>query len=230
MSFFSYNLNIPAANDNPSDDQPLMQTNTNSISDLILVDHRGFEDADNLGGYHTDIHQVPLGNYNVFTDGGTPPVPPAPVNIAGINQLFVLNVTPDSTTAPADTQLFALTASNGLSQLTGNRSAEEGYQWIGGALIQWGTVLFSTGVGTNTHLVGDVTFKDRDGMPSTIPFPNNCFSVQLTFAILLSSTTSSSNTLFVQNKTNTGFKWVANSNSSSFAANFVKFYWVAIGN
>lgn len=39
---FSYNLNIPAAGNNPSSDQPLMQTNTNSINSLINVDHYTF--------------------------------------------------------------------------------------------------------------------------------------------------------------------------------------------
>jgi hypothetical protein len=39
---FNYFPNIPFAQNNPSNDQPNMETNTNSISNLISVNHVGF--------------------------------------------------------------------------------------------------------------------------------------------------------------------------------------------
>lgn len=57
---FSYNRDIPDAPNNPSRDQPKMKTNTNSIDDLIDVDHVSFETA--LGGFHK---QVSFNNTNV---------------------------------------------------------------------------------------------------------------------------------------------------------------------
>lgn len=47
---FPYNLSIPAGPNNPSSDQPLMQTNTNSIANILKVDHFGLG-VDN-GGWH----------------------------------------------------------------------------------------------------------------------------------------------------------------------------------
>lgn len=51
MSTFTYNRDIPFADNDPSDDQPLMQTNTNSTDDIIDVDHYSFETS-NLDGWH----------------------------------------------------------------------------------------------------------------------------------------------------------------------------------
>jgi len=42
MSMFTYNRDIPDAPNNPSNDQPKMQVNTNSTQDLIAVDHVSF--------------------------------------------------------------------------------------------------------------------------------------------------------------------------------------------
>jgi len=52
MPSFSYNQNIPDAPNNPSRDQPLMKTNTNSINGIIGIDHFTFQNPDNLDGYH----------------------------------------------------------------------------------------------------------------------------------------------------------------------------------
>lgn len=50
---FPYNTDIPAANNDPSDDQPLMRQNTNSINSLIAVDHVTFGNA--TGGQHNKV-------------------------------------------------------------------------------------------------------------------------------------------------------------------------------
>jgi hypothetical protein len=101
MTNFSYNQDIPDAPNNPSDDQPLMKTNTNSTFGIIAVDHVGFEQAN--GGYHTVIHQGPAG-------GGSGSDPAA---IPGFGQTYVKTVgsTPDQ-------QLFFETGLGVVSQLT----------------------------------------------------------------------------------------------------------------
>jgi hypothetical protein len=50
---FDYNLGIPNPPNNPSNDVPLMQINTNSISSLISVDHVGFKT--NGSGIHRQV-------------------------------------------------------------------------------------------------------------------------------------------------------------------------------
>lgn len=50
---FTYTLNIPFSSNNPSTDQPNMLANTNSISNLISVDHVGFNTA--TGGQHLQV-------------------------------------------------------------------------------------------------------------------------------------------------------------------------------
>lgn len=59
MSNIIYTRDIPFSSHNPSSDQPIMQTNTNSIDDIITVDHYGFNDSGNRSGYHKIIHQPP---------------------------------------------------------------------------------------------------------------------------------------------------------------------------
>jgi len=214
MPNFIYTRDIPDAPNDPSADQSPMKTNTNSADSIIAVDHFSFND--NQGGYHNIIHQpVQLAD---------------PAIIASINQMYVKSVTPDTTGGVSDTQLFTRTGLGGISQLTGNYAAVQGYQWVGGILIQWGSVTISTGTGSSTHRTGSVTFKDRNGNQSTIPFPNNCFNVVASFTAQNTSQTTASNSLSVLNLTTTSFSWVANSSSSSFVTNFPTFYWVAIGN
>lgn len=56
MPNFVYTTNIPFASHNPSADQPIMQVNTNSIDEILAVDHYSFNTGN--GGYHKTIRQV----------------------------------------------------------------------------------------------------------------------------------------------------------------------------
>ncbi len=56
MSNWVYTRDIPFASHNPSADQPVMQTNANSIDSLIQEDHFGFND--NNGGLHKKVSLV----------------------------------------------------------------------------------------------------------------------------------------------------------------------------
>lgn len=57
MATFPYNSDIPNSPNNPSVDQPKMKTNTNSIDDLLNVDHYSFEQS-NLDGFHKQVHMI----------------------------------------------------------------------------------------------------------------------------------------------------------------------------
>jgi hypothetical protein len=50
MSYLDYNTGVPATNDNPSNDQPSMLTNTQSSAAIWDIDHYGFQDPN--GGIH----------------------------------------------------------------------------------------------------------------------------------------------------------------------------------
>lgn len=58
MPVITYNLGIPDAPNNPSDDQPLMKTNTNSINQWNDVDHYTFSNSN--AGKHKQV-QMPVG-------------------------------------------------------------------------------------------------------------------------------------------------------------------------
>jgi len=54
MPNFQFTRDTPFATHNPSSDQPIMQTNTNSEDSIWTVDHFGFND--NNGGLHKQVH------------------------------------------------------------------------------------------------------------------------------------------------------------------------------
>src|ERR1017187_2807970 len=150
----TYNRNIPDGPNNPSTDQPNMKTNTNSIDDIIAVDHQSFSGQN--AGYHTVIHETSQLSL--------------PTAIAGVNQLFAM--IPPVALPPNDTQLFSLTGMNVLSQMTGSATktnagppiTKNGYFWCAGFLIQFGVVIWPLGtppVGTQTFTFlgpGNVNF------------------------------------------------------------------------
>ncbi len=211
MTNFTFNRNIPASGNDPSDDQPLMLQNNQSTFDLINVDHNGF--GVNDGGYHKPIHLV--------TQLTVPVAPPT-------DMIFSKNYTTNSTVPSVDTQLFNITQGGIVSQLTGHVAAQEGWQVLGGNVIQWGIVTvpgsgsFASGTATGT-----VTFKGRSGTTNTIPFPTNCFIVSTT-CIYGASNPGDTGTATVKQSTvsATKFDWVFQSNSSQYTG----FFWYAVGN
>lgn len=221
MSSIDYVPDIPNQNNDPSFDAPNMRLNTNAIRDLIAIDHVGFNTNVSQSGYHNVIHQ----NNNGTRSGVGAVFSGIPAAIANVNQIFAALYTPDTTGGVIDTQLFNRTGLGGVSQLTGNLSQNDGWQWVGGILIQWGTVAFG---GSQSHETAVVTFKDR--VAGAIPFPNNCFVVIPQLQVASQSETIASNTIAIRSKSNTQFRWVYNSSSSSGSTAYPGFYWIAVGN
>lgn len=214
----TYNIDIPATPNNPSNDQPKMKINTNSISNWVKVDHFGF--GDNNGGYHTIIHQtsgnrIRNGNGKTFTN--------FPAAILNVNQFFTATYQADATNAANDTQLFSMTQGGGTNQMTGSQPATDGYVWLGGVMMQWGSVNFTGGPGF-AQQSGNVVFKDRDGPKLCPPFPNNIFVVILTLHST-SGNTSNSQSLSYFDIDRTHFRWNYTGSSA-----YDRFNWVAIGN
>lgn len=147
----------------PPDGSSLGQTkstirnNLDGTFETLNVDHvnNNGQPGSNPAGYHTIIHEVTQASVST---------------VMGVNQVFAgipgtLSV--DMTLTPAvpangDTQLYSLTGTGVLSQLTGSLASVNGYAWVGGILLQWG----------RTTAASPVSFP--------IAFPNNCFNVQLT--------------------------------------------------
>lgn len=224
VTLYPIDTNIPSTPNDPADDQPVMQQNFANIAGYVAVDHVPAGSVNN--GYHTIIHEASQGTWLPATSAG------APAATTGINQIFSLLYTPDCTNATTDTQLFSQTggsiAGNGVSQLTGNQSATEGYVWAGGLLLQWGFVA-NTGSGS-----GIVTFKDRDGALKCIPFPRTLFFVSATptFTTTLPSATTNCTISIDTNPANTSktqFKY-NKSLSAGAGTSYVGFSWFAIGN
>jgi hypothetical protein len=225
MATSTFTQSIPAASHTLAVDQPLMLGNTQYFVQSYGKDHNYTGSSNtvitNADGYHTVIHQV--------TQTG---MTPDPTPIAGVNQIYSKNYSPPSTSAPAaDTQLFNITGAGGISQLTGNSAiANGGWCWLGGILKIWGIVPITTNPQTDT-----ITFTSVSN--TTIPFPNNCFGVQLTLIRKTEITGPVSNTATLTVYSNlpgipapstTGFSYTFGSTGSG--SSYSGFYWEAIGN
>lgn len=118
----SYNIGIPAASHNPSNDQPNMLQNNDNIPALISVDHVNFNTAGS--GQHlrvtfnsNNVPSFPLLNPTLFTNNDAFAIP----------QLFYY-----TGSAPTSANQYTLTA-NGSALL------------FGGIIAKWGVVTLAPG-------------------------------------------------------------------------------------
>lgn len=147
MSFQTYITGIPAANNNPSNDQPNMLTNTNSIPVVLAIDHFGFND--NNGGLHKQV---------------TMPVQSGVPSTATVGMGVLYTKTASSLTPLNESDLFfSPDASGNQYQLTRTitgsfASFGGGPGWTflpGGLIMQYGSVAT---VSNNTSVSYPVTF------------------------------------------------------------------------
>ena len=216
MVQWNYNLNIPAAANNPSVDQPDMQTNTNSISNLINVDHIGFNLPN--GGFHSVIHMESASDLVSNPPSNNPPALPTPVPSFG--ELISVQTTIGGN---SDEVLFYQGGGGRFIQLTsiltagaGNQAKASAFGYTvlpGGIIMQWGTI---TGGSGNFPLLF---------ITNNVNFPNACFNVQLTPISPIATT--GTNYFFAANGlSSTGF----NMQVGSAYKNTSTWQWVAIGN
>jgi hypothetical protein len=200
---YDYNQGIPAANNNPSADQPNMLENTNSIYGLIGVDHINFG-MTNAGAHKwTELQNIP---------GSSPPTLPYG---AGFETLYSQVNTTES---PSQGEIYFTRGGSGTGiQLTGPGSpvsAGVGVTFLpGGLRLQWGKVITSLGLPSS----GTTNFYTS--------FTSAVYGVQIT-PICVAGGTSSSRTLYIKTTTISQFTWEINNTSSDV----IGFYWQAVGN
>jgi hypothetical protein len=150
---YTFAMTIPAAPNNPSDDQPSMLINNMSTFGLINQDHVPFN-QDN-GGQHKSI------TFNNFVINGYPYLPVPPVNPP---ELFINNQDGVGNNLPEGlAQLFYYSGPTTTTTTQYVSAAQGSAVLFGGVIIKWGS-LAVTG--------SPVSFVS--------PFPNNCWGVQIT--------------------------------------------------
>lgn len=209
----TYDPNIPQPGDELSDSQDQILNNFASANTTFGIDHYTFNNATVNKGRHKPIHLV-----KEALD---------PAAVADTYTLYSKDYLPDSDNPlkVPDTQLFGRTANGGISQFSGSKSDSDGYQWIGGVLLQWGVITLPGSTGTGT-----VTFKGRNTDNNTIPFPNNCFNVQLSLNLVGSPSIlvgQSNSFAVIGNPTKLSFSWAVNITAT---ATIRKLFWFAVGN
>lgn len=226
----AYTINRPTASEKLKTSQPLIRDNFTSSNTSFGVDHYPFNDGTANDGRHRIIKQTnenPLnpaqtrirdGQGNTFTF--------FPTNISNVNQTFSAQYVPDYTGAVADTQLFAETGAGGISQLTGNFATQEGWQWLGGVLLQWGFVSKTSSAANQTTV-----FQDRGSPAQGIPFPNACFNVQGTIVYNGAPNSTKRNSIIIEKNnmpspSRLEFKWTIIVEDPTVLG----FFWTAIGN
>ncbi len=204
MPNFIYKDNIPFSTNNPSNDQPNMLTNTNSIDGIIGIDHFSFND--NRGGTHQQVQ--------LFNTSGVNGAIPAGLQGNGWETLYA------SATAGNGEIWFVRGATATGIQLTGPGNPialSQGSTFLpGGLILKWGSGSIPA---NSTHVNSTRNFASA--------FPNTCFGVQLTLRALNSGITSTSNTFSILAVSTTQFQFLYNGTNSD---NYPNFYYMAIGN
>lgn len=132
MPNYTYNTGIPDAPNNPSDDQPLMKTNTDSINSILNEDMIGFGNTN--GGFHSKITYV-----NQGSDPGS----------SSAQYIEYSKATSGSSEMYA--QKDAVAASIQLTRGVPTTNANGSYSYLpGGFLIQWGSVTAVSNAATVT--------------------------------------------------------------------------------
>jgi hypothetical protein len=196
----SYNTNIPFSTHNPSNDQPLMETNTNSINSWVQVDHVGF----NVGGGEVSgqHNQVTFNSNNV----PTPPVSPPVLftnNVNSLPQLFFYS----GNSSQSSSQYSLTEGSPGATNTGGSTFL------LGGIVLKWGIVSATD----NTS----ISFATLSGAA----FPTACFAVYAT-----EYNSSSSNGFFISvSPTPTAAAFTPRVRTSAGGAGTVVISYLALG-
>jgi len=220
-----YYLNKPNAPDDPSDDQPLMLINTNSINTWAGVDHVAFSNGttlNNNAGFHNQARilnqaAIPSG---LFTGLSTI----YSKMVGSASNLFFTN---DGSTNEYQMTLAAtggrfpsLGANPGWSFLPGSAASKA-------LMVQYGTYKVSGSAGAYTWPMGNQTLM------FPVSFPNNIFGVYATFTMdnvgPVTTYTGTIATRINSPSTLNTFQWALTSNQV-IKEQLNGFTWWAIGN
>jgi len=134
MAIPTFTPGYPPDNSSLGQTKSTVRNNLDGTFQTLNIDHvnNNGQPGSQPAGYHTIIHEVSqtnvttVANYNQIFSG----VP---------GTLIVNGVTTRAFPAGGDTQLYSLSGTGILSQLTGQNIATPGYLIIGRILIQWGS-------------------------------------------------------------------------------------------
>lgn len=219
MTKFTAFPGIPNRPNKPSVDQPNMTINNNSFINIWDVDHIGFNLTD--GGYHKTIHQQPVNSSPATIQNRmqiySKPVTPAYMGAPTTLQLFTTNAYPSAPTAGQESQL-----TGHIRNFNAAPPFSNGWQYLGGILMQWGWVPITLGVPAS----GTVTFTT---FAQGIPFANKVMNVQCNFTFTTGNIPQQGSSIFIDPATftNTGFGWAVN--TTLFGNRITGFMWMAIG-
>lgn len=214
MVLYTYSRDIPATNNNPSEDQPDMAINTNSIDDLLSQDHFNFNVAN--GGIHKQVRMPQRGGNpgtipaGLIAQEGT--IYTKQVTSEGVSTETGLFYTPDTSTN--EYQLTRPITAKFASFGTNAGTDTSGWTFLpGGLILQYGLKSTVSASGTATTITFPVAFTSTP------------------FSITIGSVTGEGNSpgannQFVKDGTvsTTQFQIVNSSGSSAR-----KVYWQAIG-
>jgi hypothetical protein len=209
-SAITYNLNIPASGNNPSDDQPLMDVNTNAVNTILAVNHYSFNETN--GGKHFQV--------DMPTQGAEPT--PASGVLSG-EGCFITNTVTAGTTeefyqADGQTDLYQITRTNhAFFSLFGdntNNYNSVGADFTGGWTFLPGGLLLQYG------FVNDPEEEDFDTVQFPVTFTTGCFSITTT--AVRSST--NVDTIYIKSVSASSFQYFNTSDGG-----ITGFYWIAIG-
>jgi hypothetical protein len=221
MATISYNLNIPAANNNPSTDQPLMQTNTNAINTLLNIDHFGFKIPN--GGWHQQSTYVDstlaLGTPITITTGQA-------AIYAKKNKQSQIMATSDSganeyqLTRFIDAQ-FTLFGTNTLYQPANGGArlpaVTGGWTFLPGQTVSGSNaMLLQYGIATDANLSRNYQIN--------FPVPFTSFCASVTLAQVRNNTDDKGTAIFTGSITTTGFQLEISSSDQP-----TSICWIAIG-
>lgn len=220
MPLITYNRDIPDQPNNPSVDQPDMKINTNSVDDIINVDHYSFND--NLGGLHKQVRMPALaarpaglvvGEGTFYTK--TVQVAPGPINAT---QAFYA---PD---AGAGLEYQITRTIDGVSGFFGvfvNDYNGVGVAYSGGWTFLPGGLLYQYGV------YNAATLSSSGTIFFPVQFINTPFVVQPVLIAKVGGTTSLHTVSVISGSLGaTSFQWNLD---SSTAGSYTGIYWTAIG-
>lgn len=213
MPIITYNRDTPDAPHNPSSDQPDMKINTNSIDDLISIDHYSFND--NNGGLHKQVRLVDLLVAPTGTAAGLGTLYTKLATSTGVSTESDLFYIPDTKVPPLDEYQLTRTIKNQFTKFATNTNYQVGPPslfggWTflpGGLLFQYGNTTAPSNSSTTT-----ITFP--------IPF-TSVFNIQISGE---SDGNSTNIRLNILNPTNTNFK-----TTQTATSHLLSVYWTAIG-
>ena len=226
----NYFTNIPFASNDPSIDQPNMQTNTNSISAWVDVDHYGFKNASNLGGLHTQVTMPVLSV-----------IPTRLLSNSGIlytKSVSVYTATPQSAnslfyTAGTSTKEYQLTrtinnntqfdlfSTNTIYNTSGVTSQRGGWTFLpGGMLLMYSTcsITMASAAGINFAVVFPIEFTTAPYSITATPTRNSTLGTPQPTLSIIDGTVST-----------TGFSASIVNMSGSTGISTISISWMAIG-